>query len=150
MGASEWFRWAAAFVLGALSIVAIEFGRGQFERRQRREDRRDDYQRETLLDLQDALIRLGSATARVHMLIERSQPVPDDLDEALRFVSLETSKLVVRVTDGRARDLAFAFLEAETHVKNATPSSDHDALRGRLISDLEAVNSRIGELLRKL
>src|SRR5215204_7789302 len=46
--AGESFRWAAGFVLGALSAILIEFARGQLERRQRRQDRRDDFQRETL------------------------------------------------------------------------------------------------------
>ena len=47
--AGESFRWAAGFVLGALSAILIEFARGQLERRQRPQNRRDDYQRETLL-----------------------------------------------------------------------------------------------------
>ena len=49
--AGESFRWAAGSVLGALSAILIEFARGQLERRQRRQNRRDDFQRETLLSL---------------------------------------------------------------------------------------------------
>ncbi len=65
MDASEWFRWAAAFFLGALSTIAIEFGRGQLERRQRKKDRRDDFQRETLLALQETLATYRRAARSV-------------------------------------------------------------------------------------
>lgn len=65
MDSGEWFRWAAAFFLGALSTIAIEFGRGQFERRQRREDRRDNFQQETLVALQVTLATYRRAARSV-------------------------------------------------------------------------------------
>ena len=55
MDADQWFRWAAAFFLGALSTVLIEFGRGQVERRQRIKDRRDDAEGEALTELRDSV-----------------------------------------------------------------------------------------------
>jgi hypothetical protein len=48
---SGWLLVVASVVLGQFALLGIEWLRGQLERKQRQDDRRDDFQRQTLLDL---------------------------------------------------------------------------------------------------
>src|SRR5687767_15081665 len=54
-----------AVVLGAALTTGIELARGQLERKQRRQDRRDDFERATLIELRDELVKLVRAAGAV-------------------------------------------------------------------------------------
>lgn len=139
-----------AFVLGALSPVLVRFGTLWLERKQRLQDRRDDFQRETLLALQDCFINVGRLTAQLHTYIENDWALGEQLSEARRLASLEAGKYVVRVVDERTRTLAGDYQATVERITTAAPDANHSALRQELVSSLDAVNDRIGELLRKL
>ena len=149
MDAGEWFRWAAAFVLGALSAVVIEFARGQFERLQRRADRREDFQQQTLLALQDAVSARAVVTLSASKSARTGQEIGSEAENALILAAIETQKLVARVADSRTRDLAEQFLGATADAAYPNADADHDKLIERVSSAALAVNDRIGELLRK-
>lgn len=158
MDAAEWFRWAAAFFLGALSTVLIEFVRGQFERRQRKGDRRDDFQRETLLALQDTLYEMTKLTVdsglhrKKHLEATgawKGVAMPADYWDGIREGTLQVPKLIVRVDDDDARGHASNFLDALIPIQGASDLAEWERLWIVAHGHLTKANDRIGELLRK-
>jgi hypothetical protein len=157
--------WATAGVtivavfVGALIPVLTDVFRGPLERKQRIQDRRDDFQRGTLLDLQDALYRfmLGANLIRVNIQQEQSGKRPQewaalgDPGEMTQEAAPRISMLIERVQDERLRNLVSDFMTGYSVVLIGS-RSDEEA-----ISTLDTMhriqllaNKRIGELLRQL
>lgn len=136
------------------------------EREARLEQRRDllrqraaDFQRETLLALQDSSAKLVRATGKSHhqdVLAARAggawgrQQLVDNVSDEFFQAQVATSTLRVRVRDDQVRNLALAVSD---HCIAATMSTDQRAAERTLLvmSDASiALNERIGELLRNL
>lgn len=159
MSSAEWFRWAAAFFLGALSTIAIEFVRGQFERRQRRQDQRDDFQRQTLLDLQDGLLRLFDAVASIRTARQHEQRATgsrklnaDHPGKAnARREVLRARALKERIEDQALRIEIGLLLDwvVSSAISASAAEPDSPAWEAWLYQH-RATNEGIGELLRKL
>lgn len=160
MDASEWFRWAAAFFLGALSTVLIEFARGQLERRQRKRDRRDDVERDALTELQECVYdMIRAATALIaHRDAMRADTGEWGIDlkytdpEPAAFVAGYTRAgvLAVRVRDEPIRVCVEALREV---VDAAISAADVETCRAKwstVAEILDDTNRRIGERLRTL
>ena len=102
------------------------------ERETRRETRRDviaerrtQFQRQTLLDLQPALLDLARNAGKMHVHDLKgyratnrfhAELYPSDVDEGFRAASALTSMLAVRVNDERVRMLTAAFKSAASDV----------------------------------
>jgi hypothetical protein len=63
MDVSDWILVVEAVVLGHFALLGIEFMHSHLGRRQRRQDRRDDFQRKTLIELQEALFQYNRTLA---------------------------------------------------------------------------------------
>lgn len=167
MDAGEWVRWAAAFFPGALSTVLVEFGRGQLERRQRLNDRRDDFQRETLVEPQEMLEKMITATVAIQSFNELDEEayaavmepikpggrrLPDEAEwaEQETMAAIRVRTLYVRVHDDEVRGLVADFIKLVPDTTAATPIAESTAQTERAVATSRAANTRIGELPRKL
>ncbi len=99
-------------------------------------ERRTQFQRQTLLDLQPALMDLARQTGKMHHhdLVGyratnkfHSEPYPDDVNEGFRAASALTSMLMVRVNDEKVRMLTTAFKSAASDVGGANNPTDSDS-----------------------
>ena len=136
------------------------------ERGARREARRDlllqrrhDFQRQTLLDLQSTCVKLVRTAGQTnhHDTMEcRSKGkwvrglLPEDVSDESLLAQQQLSILRVRSRDQKVRDLAAKIKEfaAEVSVAETKAASDN-ALRLAFESHM-ALNERIGELLREM
>jgi len=117
------------------------------------------FQRDTLLQLQDAVQKLARATGQMHHLDEmafrktnvwRKEQLPDELDQGYFVAQTQTSMLSSRVRDDRVRQLVSQLKTASTDVvlaPNETAASH--GLRS-LMTVNEELHSRIGELIRTI
>ena len=122
-------------------------------------ERRTTFQRETLLKLQEATLRLARATGAIHhqdVMAHRTtgqwqrQQFPEDLNENYRVAQVETTILTVRVRDDVIRELMDQLKQFSTQVTMSdTPENSERAMRN-LAETLELSNQRIGEVLRHL
>jgi hypothetical protein len=122
-------------------------------------ERRTSFQRQTLLDLQEACMQLARTTGAMHHLDSMAyrssgkwhkQLFPSDLDEEHRLTQARTLMLAVRVRDDSVRELVdkLKSLCFETGVSATQEDSDH-AITSATHAHKE-LNQRIGELLRAL
>jgi hypothetical protein len=115
---SDWLPAAtlAAGVLGTLGGQGLRewrtSGREREARRAERQVARDAFQRETLLELQDAILEMVRLTSKLHIYHRRvfaesgrwsRDPEPDDLAEAHRLTIARMAALKQRVLDGELR-----------------------------------------------
>jgi hypothetical protein len=150
MDAAEWFNWAAAFALGAVSVATIEVARGHIERRQGRADWRDDFQRETLLALQEAVAHRSAIALQI---LSRPQCANACAPEQLishAMTTLELDKLAPRIKDAQTRQLIQELRAATARVSDLEPDADYAAIAREILSATAAVNQRIGNQLRRL
>jgi predicted component of type VI protein secretion system len=123
-------------------------------------DRRADFQRETLLALQDAisrLVRCAGETAHHDLMASRQRgqwtkaPVGEDLNQRFFTAMVDTNTYVVRVLDEQVRELVTELRDRITTVAVAASSQSEANHALNEVTDLfVAVNGRIGELLRTL
>jgi hypothetical protein len=122
-------------------------------------ERRIGFQRQTLLDLQEAILQLGRATARVNHLDNMAYRetgkwaktfLPDDLDENYRAAHARTFMFAARVLDDSVRELVAKFKDHSTQVGYA--KSYDGAERGMRALEVltDELNERIGDRLRTL
>ena len=126
-------------------------------RRDRLVERRTDFQRQTLLDLQEATMQLMRATASINhedVMASRStgrygrQLVGDELAETHRLANARVTTLRVRVRDQAVRDLVRDLQENGTLLVMCPSESESTRLFGTLFAVFNNLNERIGELLR--
>lgn len=164
MDAGEWFRWAAAFVLGALSTVAIEFGRGQLERRQRKQDRRDEFQREKMIELLDPARAMMEFLHRFYypMVAEwweigfwdYSPDALSHLTEAQEFeyeeISVKARTLSHLIADEQIGEPVEMLLRSARKTFGAQSQKDADAAYTAAHAAYLSIAKRVGELQQKL
>ena len=75
---------------------------------------------------------------------------PDELDESNRLNQVRTYILGVRVRDDLARELTMKFRGYADAVLKSKTRTDSEEASSCMADTLEALNQRVGELLRKL
>lgn len=154
--------------LGAALTIGIEIARGQLERKQRRRDRRDDFQRETLLQVRaelERLARIAGAVWEADHEAYRRMETPDwgkltlsdeRIQKAIQFRDADFALDGLRecVFDEQFRsDVREVQRFAQYVVFNPTsehpPGSSKDAF-GEMIAAHKKAVGRFGELIRAL
>ncbi len=158
MAFESWTIPMATFLLGQLFLISLEWFRHWQARNQRRDDARDNFQRQTLLELQGALDGLARDAAMVIVLREQGPRLPgprkddrhDDrhAQELLRTI-LRLPTLAERVQDQAVRTLTS---QLDATLREAIASENEGAAEAmRRVHDLrQQANERIGTLLRYL
>ncbi|MEJ0047153.1 MAG: hypothetical protein WDN04_14325 [Rhodospirillales bacterium] len=127
--------------------------------RERLLERRVEFQRETLLALQDAVMSLTRATGAANHQDEiaardngqwQKQLLPDDLDEQLRQAQALCSILASRVRDQKIRELTDALKGVcATAAMSRSQRDAADAIQGMGLV-FQELNATVGALLREL
>ncbi len=159
MNRGDWLVAVASVVVGALLVTLVEWLRSQIDRQQRMQDRRDDFQRQTLLDLQDALYRFMLGTNLIRENFQRVRTSERELEwkvlgdpgELTQETGPRIVMLIERVDDEQLRELVADFLTGYSVIRFGSRSNQEafdtlDTLHGIQLR----ANRRIGELLRKL
>ena len=128
-------------------------------RREQRFQQRIAFQRQTLLDLQDALMQLARTTGEMHFHDKKAfretgrwqkQLYGEDLAERDRVANARTAMLGVRVADASVRDLLQQFKnQCTASILSENEEASECSLR-KMGLVFESLNQRIGEILRKL
>ena len=149
---------AIALALGFIGAMLVDFVRDGAAVRRERKRRLADLQRQSLIDLQDALAQLARAsgslaTARRRRYADRSEWLPGEdfivHYEALAEARLPVVTLVSRLDDVAIRGLVGALREADASLTAAeTPQAAIEGL-ARLEDTVVAAIERGGELLRQ-
>ena len=145
--------------LGDRRITERDRERRREERRERLVTRRNDFQRETLLALQDAsqkLLRNTGASLHQDVVAHRTtgtwqrQQLPDDLSNDRLRLTTETMLLASRVRDDEVRALADR-LRTQTAVVGLSSGENEAESRMMAAADTQgALIQRIGEIVRGL
>jgi hypothetical protein len=122
-------------------------------------ERRNAFQRQTLLDLQDALMLLGRTYGQMHhqdvMTYKQTgewqkHKFPGDLAEESRATQSHTSVLVSRVRDENVRELVQKFKDYGVSTLQCANRELGDRAMLLMATTSNEVNQRIGEILRKM
>lgn len=140
-------------------LTARERERRREERRERITDRRNDFQRETLLRLQDIsqkLLRNTGASLHQDILANRTtgkwqkQQLPNGLSNDQLRLNTETMLLASRVRDDQVRNLADR-LRSETACVGLSANEGEAESRMMAAADTQgALIARIGQLVREM
>jgi hypothetical protein len=121
-------------------------------------ERRTDFQRQTLLDLQEAVQDIARAAGAVHVEDARAykqtgqwqkQRIPEELDQQILLANRRVMLLNVRVRDAELRQLVEKVAVACSHSEHLSKDSSMVAI-GAVGLVLIQVHERIGTLLRTL
>ena len=157
MDRGDFLLGVATVVGSALLVVLVEFLRGQIERGQRRSDRRDEFTRQTLVDLQDALDELSRLSHEQHVVHQRNAKVTDELSRERVIVAGRVRRLSSRVEDAQVRADVQAVIRAFTEatrqaVVRSRDDKDYPFTSEYTLLSLEEplgrLYDRIGELIR--
>lgn len=161
---------ALAFVAGFGSKWLLELEQHRRvtarEREARREARRDfleqrraDFQRQTLIELQETCATLLRRTGQAHhsdeMAFKKTGEwqktfIPDDVDEEYRNTQARTLVLLVRVRDAEVRQLVE---DTKSQCNDVVQSPDRATSRraaSQMLGTYTDLNHRIGVVLREL
>ncbi len=136
------------------------------EREARSEERRQtallkhvEFQRETLLTLQDATAKFMGffGTAYLHDRAAFLQGaswgqalLPKDVDQGFHAAEVDVNRLRVRISDDKVREMSLALKTAAKNALTAGDMNSADALMSEAAKISISLNERIGELLRNL
>lgn len=128
-------------------------------RREQRFERRTNFQRQTLLDLQDTVQKLLRVTGKMQHLdgiAHRStgewhkQLYPDDVNNEAHLTNVQTTLLAVRVRDESIRSMAKDLREKCNSVFFSKNEAESERLILAAAAVFETLNERIGERLRQI
>jgi len=131
----------------------------EVERRNRSLESHREFQRKNLLELQEEVFKLARATGAANHQDEMAfrstgkwgkQLLSDNLDQDQLLSQRRTSILGVRIKDDSVRSLTKAFKDACSESVVSTTHDQSKHAMSKMAQTFEAVNNRIGELLRKL
>jgi hypothetical protein len=144
-----------------LVVELIRAGRESALDKQKRADNRridrDVFQRQTLLELQEAVNEVARAAFQVHhhdLMSSQSSgkwggvPLPADVNDADRLGRLRMSTLQSRVVDDEVRRLATALTAAAAAVAAAKDATAADQAINRVAHTARQAIERSGELIR--
>ena len=149
---------AIALALGFVGAMLTEFVRDASAVRRERKRRFADLQRQSLIDLQDALAQLARASSSLAAARRRRHADRDDWlpaeefivhYEALAEARMPVVTLVSRFDDIALRGLVGAFREADAALTAAATPQDAVEWQARLSDALVPALERCGELLRQ-
>src|SRR6266568_8813471 len=161
------------FAISSISDSVKNRREGERERDARRETRREqlsdqrrNFQRETLLVLQEAIQDLARATGAAHHQDEMAfgttgrwqrQPLGEELNQQVHVANRRVLLLTVRVRDESLRDVVNRFRQLTNETETIVRDADDAELRNRSSAALrstmpllEQIHGRIGEILRTL
>lgn len=169
MGGVSFEAWMVpfmTFLLGVFLTQLTEGIRGLYsflkqrgDRRALIEDRRADFQRQTLVDLQDALQAFARATGRAHhedvMAYRQSgqwakTPISDEWNQKLLDATGRINALWVRVLDKELRDLVVATRNASVDADMAKSDVAAEQAMRTFSESLVRAYERLGDILRTL
>jgi hypothetical protein len=139
--------------------VAREREAREAARQDQRFERRSTFQRQTLLDLQEACMQLARATGAVHHLDEMAfrsggtwqrQLLPADLDENYHLAQTRTLMLSVRVRDDTVRQLVESLRSYSVNATMSKNQADSNREMMSMVPTHDQLQRRIGELLREI
>lgn len=122
-------------------------------------ERRITFQRQTLLDLQEAMMQLLRSSGATHVQDVagfrkdgkwQKRPLTEELNESSRLANARTSMLIVRVRDDSVRDLAQVVKNHATSVDYCSSEDESFKELKAMSSAFDKLNHRIGEILRTL
>ena len=122
-------------------------------------ERQTTFQRQTLLDLQEAIMQLVRCAGAMHhqdvMAFRetgewRKQLFEEELNENARLATARTSMLAVRVRDASVRDLVAVVRSHSVNAGLSASQAEGDRELYAMATEFERLNQRIGEVLRKL
>jgi hypothetical protein len=128
-------------------------------RRDKLNEHRTDFQRQTLLDLQEALLNLTRTAGATHhediMAHRRTgewqkQRIGEELNENVCLAMVRTAILGVRVHDDLVREMVQQCRDYASTVSISPSPNDSEVAMAAMGSTLEELNQRVGELLRKI
>lgn len=124
------------------------------------DNRRSDFQRETLLSLQEEMAHLARATGRLHhedIMLHRNEgkpwgrmPLSEEWSDKQLAATVETNKLTVRIVDDELREAVGAFVSLCGDVGGANSDVHSFDLLKRAIEACGVATERIGILLREV
>ncbi len=166
---TSWLLPVGMLLLGYITKSVsdwLEFRRTRQREREAREEarrdqvseRRNNFQRQTLLELQEALMQLIRSTAAIDrydlMVNQKSSPrdkiISGELDEQFRSINARVMVLTVRVADKTVRQLADEVRHSGHSLSLEKNEEQADKLSATILHSFELVNGRIGELLREI
>jgi len=122
-------------------------------------ERRANFQRETLLNLQDAVVKLTRTAGRMHHIDEMEHrktgkwggfSFPEGLSDDALQAGVAIMVLTSRVRDEQIREMVKTFKSNANRIGiSPNEQATRKALEG-MIEVLEPLHERIGEILRKL
>jgi len=122
-------------------------------------ERRTTFQRQTLLDLQEAVMRLARSSGAMHhqdvMAFRKTgkwqrQLFDEELSENARLANARTSMLAVRVRDESVRSLVAVVKHHSAKAGLSTSEEEGNRELDAMAVEFERLNQRIGEVLREL
>jgi hypothetical protein len=128
-------------------------------RKEQRFERRVTFQRQTLLELQEACVNLARATGASHhkdgMAFRETgkwqkQLLPEDLDEEYRLCQVRVQTLSVRVRDDDIRKLAKELRENSAAVVVSSNERDGGRAMASMTATHQLLNERVGVILREI
>jgi hypothetical protein len=149
---------AIALAVGFIGALLTEFVRDGAAVRRERKRRLADLQRQSLIDLQDAIAQLAGASASLVAARRRRYADRNEWEPAEEFLShynalIETRipvvSLVSRLDDESLRGLVGDVREIEGSVAAATTPQDAIAYQEKLQDAVVAALERCGELVRQ-
>jgi hypothetical protein len=128
-------------------------------RREFLQQRRSDFQRQNLLDLQDAAMNLIRSGARQHhadvMAFKETGKwqghlLPEDVSDECALAQRSTTTLMVRIEDDETRHLVDALKRNTSQLGDTADLAAADRLLSSAAKAHDTLNNRIGEVLRNL
>jgi hypothetical protein len=169
ISSTAWFpvvTLVAGYIMKAISDRLDHSRTVQRERENRREtrriqiaERRADFQRKNLLDLQEAIQDLArSSGAIIHadtMKFRETQQwrrhlLPEDLNQAQFEATRKCILLIVRIRNGEIREIAQIFRLAALDASDSPDEATAQKRMNAAVEDLKKVHELIGAELRKL
>lgn len=156
--------------LGFLALRVLDarkdertYRRKKAARREARRDKiiekRNEFQRQTLLELQDAVQQSIRDTAELQLhdiraaregFEWRKNSFPHELSERTRLTNVQTMRLGVRVRDEQIRLLLSTFRKCCTNVQFATNEQASERQMSESSDKFAELNDRIGQVIRQL
>jgi hypothetical protein len=166
----NWFLPIATLLLGYLTKSVsdwLDFRRTSKREREAREEshrdklveRREEFQRETLLGLQEELVTLVRTASQMHLEdmkahretgVWKRQLFEGELSEGARLAHARVAVLTVRVRDEAVRNLVADINQGTVGLTLAPTREDAMAALVNMTTAFDKVQKRIGELLREL
>jgi hypothetical protein len=144
-------------LLGGILIEHLRTRGARTARTEARQDQRDDFQRQTLLELQEAVARFARAAGRAYDHDWKAHEetgtwgrrlLGPELDEEFLAAQVSLRLLAERIRDDQLRPLAYGFSNRGVLVTIATSKELATTRMDDWMESLTKLQDRLGEVLR--